>query len=83
MIRRLDATNPVFRRIWRAPEINVRSYGVHRFMHPRFGALSFENSTFVPDGHPTLRIVLCTPVDDATRTALDRARAEIARTTEA
>jgi hypothetical protein len=76
MIRRLDATNPVFRRIWRAPEINVRSYGVHRFVHAQFGELSFENSTFVPDGHPTLRVVLCTPVNEATHAALALARAQ-------
>jgi transcriptional regulator with XRE-family HTH domain len=83
MIRRLDATNPLFRRIWRAPEINVRSYGVHRFVHAQLGELAFENSTFVPDGHPTLRVVLCTPMDDATRAALDKARVQIARTARA
>ncbi len=75
MIRRLDASSPVFRRIWRTPEINVRSYGVHRFLHPAYGELSFEHTTFVPDGHPTLRVVLCTPVDAATRGAIAAASA--------
>lgn len=70
MIRRLDNSSPVFRRIWRTPEINVRSYGRHRFIHARHGELSFEHTTFVPDGHPTLRVVLCTPCDERTRAVL-------------
>ncbi|MET0291946.1 MAG: helix-turn-helix transcriptional regulator [Steroidobacteraceae bacterium] len=70
LIRRLDNSSPVFRRIWRTPEINVRSYGHHRFQHARYGELSFEHTTFVPDGHPTLRVILCTPCDDRTRSTL-------------
>ena len=80
LIRRLDTSSPVFRRIWRSPEINVKSYGAHRFIHAHYGELAFENGTFVPDGHPTLRIVLCTPQDERTVNALADAGAQIART---
>jgi len=76
MIRRLENTSPVFRRIWRAPEINVGSYGMHRFLHAQLGELTFENCTFVPDGHPTLRMVLCTPCDEHTRQAIAKVRAQ-------
>lgn len=76
MIRRLENNSPVFRRIWRSPEINVKSYGMHRFKHAQLGELTFENCTFVPDGHPTLRMVLCTPCDEFTRQAIARARAQ-------
>jgi transcriptional regulator with XRE-family HTH domain len=80
MIRRLESASPVFRRIWRAPEINVGSYGMHRFLHAKLGELTFENCTFVPDGHPTLRMVLCTPCDEHTRQAIANVRAqELAR----
>jgi transcriptional regulator with XRE-family HTH domain len=79
LIRRLDLGSPLFRRIWRSPEINVRSYGVHRFVHPQYGELSFEHTTYVPDGHATLRVTLCAPVDERTTRALALAREHIAR----
>jgi transcriptional regulator with XRE-family HTH domain len=80
LIRRLDQVSPVFRRIWRTPEINVRSYGIHRLRHPRYGDLAFEHTSYVPDGHPTVRVVVCIPHDDLTRRAVAEVNAEIART---
>jgi transcriptional regulator with XRE-family HTH domain len=79
LIRRLDTLSPVFRRVWRTPEINVRSYGIHRFRHPSYGELAFEHTTVVPDGHPTVRVVICTPHDGATRQVVARLNAEIVR----
>lgn len=67
MIRRLNMTSPVFRRVWRTPEINVRSYGIHRFRHPQYGQLTFEHTSYVPDGHPATRVVICMPHDEATQ----------------
>ena len=77
LIRRLDTRSPMFRRIWRTPEINVRSYGIHRFRHPRYGELAFEHTSYVPDGHPTMRVVICMPENDATRAAVAKVNAEI------
>jgi len=79
LIRRLDTQSPVFRRMWRTPEINVRSYGMHRFRHAKYGDLSFEHTSYVPDGHPTVRVVICTPEDDATRAAVAQANSEPAK----
>jgi transcriptional regulator with XRE-family HTH domain len=79
LIRRLEMLSPVFRRVWRAPEINIRSYGIHRFKHPQYGDLAFEHTSYVPDGHPTVRVVLCTPDDDATRRAVAQVTAELAK----
>jgi transcriptional regulator with XRE-family HTH domain len=79
MIRRLETQSPVFRRIWRTPEINVRSYGIHRFTHPRYGDLAFEHTSYVPEGHPTVRVVICTPDDHATRQAVAQLNSEIAQ----
>jgi transcriptional regulator with XRE-family HTH domain len=78
MIRRLNMVSPLFRRIWRAPEINVRSYGSHRFTHPEYGDLAFEHTSYVPDGHPAVRVVICTPDDPATWQAVTRISAKIA-----
>ncbi len=66
LIRRLDTTSPVFHKIWRTPEINVRSYGLHRFTHARYGPLAFESTSYVPDGFPSVRVIICTPIDQAT-----------------
>ena len=30
----------------------MRPFGIHRFMHPQFGELAFEHTSYVPDGHP-------------------------------
>lgn len=78
LIRRLCTLSPVFRRIWRAPEINVRSFGMHRFRHPRYGDLAFEHTSYVPDGHPDVRVVICMPHDTPTKHAVGKVHAEIA-----
>jgi transcriptional regulator with XRE-family HTH domain len=79
LIRRLNTVSPLFRRLWRTPEINVRSYGIHRFRHPRYGELAFEHTSYVPDGHPTVRVVICMPNDAATKQAVARVNSEIER----
>ena len=53
LIRRLNTASPLFRRLWRTPEINVRFYGIHRFRHPQYGELRFEHTSYVPDGAGT------------------------------
>jgi len=75
LIYRLDATSPLFRRIWRLPEFTLRGFGVHRFTHPRFGELAFEHTSCVPDGHPNIRIVMCMPDNAAARAAVAQATA--------
>ena len=77
LIRRLCTLSPVFRRIWRAPEINVRSFGMHRFRHPRYGDLAFEHTSYVPDGHPDMRVVVCMPHERRTKQAVAKVHAEI------
>ena len=67
MIRRLESTSALFRTLWRGPDINVGSYGINRISHPKYGDLAFENVSSVPDGHPSLRLVICLPADDRTR----------------
>jgi len=75
LIRRLESLSPLFRRMWRAPEINVRSYGMHRIHHPELGELAFENTAYVPDGHPMIRVIVFTPVDAPSRAAVEKIRA--------
>ncbi len=61
LVRRLNLNSPLFSRIWNEQEFTVRAYGVHRFTHARFGPLSFEHYSYVPDGHPNIRVVTCIP----------------------
>jgi transcriptional regulator with XRE-family HTH domain len=77
LIRRLDQNSPMFRRIWRMPDFNLRGYGVHRFTHARYGELAFEHASCVPDGHPGIRIVICTPFDAATKRAVAQINSEL------
>jgi transcriptional regulator with XRE-family HTH domain len=72
MIRRLESVSPTFRRLWRTPDIIVGSYGINRFTHASYGELAFEHTSYVPDGHPKLRIVLCRPADEATRRVVEQ-----------
>jgi len=73
LIRRLDASSPVFRRIWRIPEFSLRAFGVYRFKHPRYGELAFEHTSSVPDGHPHIRVVICMPDNAAAKKAVAQA----------
>ncbi len=70
LFRRLMANSPLFSRLWRTPDFTLRSYGLHRFMHARFGMLAFEHTSYVPDGHPHIRVVICTPENAAARQAV-------------
>jgi transcriptional regulator with XRE-family HTH domain len=77
LIRRMESLSPLFRRMWREPDINVRSYGEYRIRHAEFGELVFENTAYVPDGHPAIRVVMLIPMDDATRQAIETVRARL------
>jgi transcriptional regulator with XRE-family HTH domain len=77
LVRRLDSQSPLFRRIWRIPEFTLRGYGVHRFTHPRFGEVTFEHTSCVPDGHPNIRVVICMPENAAAKRAVAQVTEEL------
>jgi transcriptional regulator with XRE-family HTH domain len=79
LVRRLNTASPLFNRLWRIPEFTLRSYGMHRFTHPRYGELAFEHNSCVPDGHPHIRVVICTPDNAAAKRAIAQANAELAK----
>jgi hypothetical protein len=78
-VRRLSAASPRFARLWRIPAFTLRAFGVHKFTHPRFGELAFEHTSTVPDGHPNLRVVICTPDNPAAKRAIEQVNAELRR----
>jgi transcriptional regulator with XRE-family HTH domain len=79
LVRRLSAASPRFARLWRIPAFTLRAFGVHKFTHPRFGELAFEHTSTVPDGHPNLRVVICTPDNPAAKRAIEQVNAELRR----
>lgn len=74
LIADLEAESPIFRRIWRSPDVFVRSEGINRRLHSRYGELIFEHSSYVPEGSPMHRMLIFVPHDAATaqRVALIR-----------
>lgn len=79
LVHRLNMQSPLFNRLWRAPEFTLRSYGLHRFTHARFGQLAFEHGSLVPAGDSCFRLVICTPENAAAHNALAQVNAELAR----
>jgi transcriptional regulator with XRE-family HTH domain len=76
LVRRLSSHSNLFSRVWRSPDFTLRAYGLHRFTHARFGALSFEHTSYVPDGHHNIRVVICTPENAAAKRAIALVNAE-------
>jgi transcriptional regulator with XRE-family HTH domain len=78
LVQRLNVQSPLFNRIWRTPDFTLRGFGLHRFTHARFGQMTFEHASLVPDGYPNLRIVISTPESAAACAALAQVNAELA-----
>ena len=52
------------------PDVALHAFGLHTFEHGRFGQLAFEHTSYVPEGHPWIRVVVCTPENEAARQAV-------------
>jgi transcriptional regulator with XRE-family HTH domain len=76
MIQRLERNSPLFRSLWRSPDVNAGSYGIQRFRHREYGDVAFEHVSCIPDGHPTVRVVMCMPADASTRALIARLNQE-------
>jgi transcriptional regulator with XRE-family HTH domain len=74
LIAELEAASPVFKRVWREPEVTLSSNGVNRTRHATLGELAFEHSSYVPEGNPFLRVVLFIPYDKVTERTLVKLR---------
>ena len=61
LIAELSDESEAFRRLWGSSEVMTRSEGVGRY--PHLGGVSFEHSSYVPEGYPALRLVIYVPFD--------------------
>ena len=75
LIAELQARSAMFGRLWNTPEVTSRSEGVGHY--PHLGGVSFTHSSYVPEGSPTLRLVIYVPHDELSgqKVAAWRARA--------
>ena len=62
LINELAERSPIFRRLWNSAEVLGRSEAVAH--HPQLGGLTIEHSSYVPEGSPTLRVVIFVPYDE-------------------
>jgi hypothetical protein len=75
LVEELCAASPKFKRLWECPELATRSVGIHTLRHPELGTLTFEHSSYVPEGSPQLRVIVYTPHGEHTRAAVTRLNA--------
>jgi transcriptional regulator with XRE-family HTH domain len=64
LIEGLHRDSAIFRELWNTPEVVNRSEAVA--YHPQLGGLWFEHTSYVPEGSPTLRLVIFVPHDAKT-----------------
>jgi hypothetical protein len=63
LIAELNAECPIFRRLWGRAEVIGRSEAIAN--HPALGGMTFEHTSFVPEGSPNLRVLIFVPYDEA------------------
>lgn len=67
LIKELSENCPDFERLWvRSIEVSTRFHGIVT-RHAKYGRLTFEHTSYVPEGSPKLRLCIFAPHDDATR----------------
>ena len=72
LIEEMNEISPMFRELWRSPEITGHSEGVHPERHPTLGVITFAHSSYVVEGFPTLRVVIYAPYDAESASKLDQ-----------
>jgi hypothetical protein len=74
LIKEMDEACPIFREMWRSPEIMGHSEGVHVEPHPKLGEITFAHSSYVVEGTPAQRVVIYAPNDPESAAKLDALR---------
>jgi transcriptional regulator with XRE-family HTH domain len=80
LIGELTEASPKFRELWSCPELATKSEGINAVRHPELGGITFEHSSYVPEGSPRLRLVVFVPHDEESAVKLEAIRAELKAT---
>jgi len=75
LIAELTAACPIFTRLWGLADV----VGTHDAVvtHPRGHGVTFEHTSYVPEGSPNLRLIIFTPANQATAAKVREAIAQI------
>ena len=71
-IRRMEAASPEFATIWATQDVAQPAQYVKVFRHPLYPRLPMTSTGFAVQAPPGTRMVVYTPDDEATRTAMER-----------
>src|ERR1700677_2069567 len=71
-IRRLEAASPEFTAMWATQDVAMPAHYAKVFRHPLYPRLEMTSTSFAVQAAPGTRMVVYTPVDDATRAAMER-----------
>ncbi|MGD8323506.1 MAG: helix-turn-helix transcriptional regulator [Gammaproteobacteria bacterium] len=63
LVDELMETCEAFREHWDAPEYEFNRAGIDETQNPQFQGVKFEFSTYIPEGHPLLRVMFNVPLD--------------------
>jgi len=74
LIAELTVSCPIFTRLWALAEV----VGTHEAVvtHPRNNGVTFEHTSYVPEGSPHLRLIIFTPANPATAAKVREALAK-------
>ena len=72
LIDEMNEICPMFRDLWRSPEITGHSEGVHTERHPTYGDITFAHSSYVVEGSPSLRVVIYAPYNPESATKVTK-----------
>ena len=72
LVRELSEQSAEFTELWERHDVAGPRNRVKRYLHPNAGLLSLESSTMWLSERPGARLTVYTPVDDATRAALEK-----------
>jgi transcriptional regulator with XRE-family HTH domain len=77
LIDELLEASEVFRELWQSPELTSKSEGINAVRHPSYGGITFEHSSYVPEGSPTLRVVIFAPHDEESAAKVEAIRRDL------
>lgn len=71
-IRRMEAASPEFAAMWATQDVAQPSFYAKVFRHPQYPHLEMTSTSFAVQAAPGTRMVVYTPVGDATWAAMER-----------
>jgi len=77
LVAELSEEFPIFRELWSTSEVAARSEGISATRHPRHGLITFEHSSYMPEGRPTLRLIMFAPYDAASAETVEQVAREV------